>query len=308
MKNRRELLDQLQTVRDYLRWATSYMTEHKVYFGHGSDNAWDESVFLLQAALHWPEPLDEKVLDSRLLLPERERVLDFLLLRVEQRMPLPYITGRAWFAGIPFAIDRRAIIPRSPIAELIEQGFAPWYSGPPIERVLDLCAGSGCIGIACAAYLPDADVDLADISTTALALAQDNICEHELQSRVRAIQSDLFSALAAEGKRYDIIVSNPPYVDAGDLASMPAEFHHEPALALAAGEDGLELAHGILREAGDFLSEHGLLILEVGNSATALEQQYPDIPFTWIDFERGGEGVLVITATELAEVRGRFVE
>jgi ribosomal protein L3 glutamine methyltransferase len=306
MKDREDIVNQLHTVRDYVRWGTSLMTEHGVFFGHGSDNAWDESLFLVQAALHWPQPFTEQVLDSRLLLVERNKIIDWLLRRTQQRLPLPYITGRAWFAGLQFNVDRRVIIPRSPIAELIEQDFAPWYAGAGIESVLDLCAGSGCIGIACAMYMPDARVDLVDISTAALELATENIRLHAVADRVVPIQSDLFAALAPEKKRYDLIVSNPPYVDAADLASMPAEFRHEPGIALAAGEDGLELAHRILREAPDYLADDGLLVLEVGNSAVALERCYPDIAFTWVDFERGGEGVLVISAAELAANRASF--
>lgn len=306
MKQRQQILDQLHTVRDYLRYATSLMTRNKVYFGHGSDNAWDEAVFLLQAALHWPQAMEPHILDSRLLVSEREAILDLLLARVEQRMPLPYLTGRAWFADMPFKIDRRAIIPRSPIAELIEQGFTPWYGGSSVDRVLDLCAGSGCIGIACAAWLQQPQVDLVDLSPAALSLAQENIAEHNLHDQVHVIESDLFAALAADEKRYDIIVSNPPYVDSRDLAEMPAEYRHEPSMALAAGDDGLSLARRILAESSDYLAADGLLVLEVGNSATALQAQYPGVPFTWVDFERGGEGVLVISATELAAQRHHF--
>jgi ribosomal protein L3 glutamine methyltransferase len=305
MKNRQEIVSQLHSVRDYVRWSTSTMVEHGVYFGHGTDNAWDESLYLVQAALHWPQPLDAQMFDSRLLLPERNRIVDWVLKRVEQRMPLPYVTGSAWFAGLPFTIDRRAIIPRSPIAELIAQDFQPWYRGEQPKSVLDLCAGSGCIGIACAMYMPGIEVDLVDLSAPALALAQENIERHALQDRVTAIESDLFAGLAP-GRRYNIIASNPPYVDAADLASMPAEYRHEPALALGSGADGLELSRRLLREAGNYLSDDGLLVLEVGNSAVALEQQYPEIAFTWIDFERGGEGVLVMTAEELAAQQHLF--
>jgi ribosomal protein L3 glutamine methyltransferase len=306
MKNRQQIVEQLQTVRDYVRWGTSLMSRHQVFFGHGTDNAWDESLFLVQAALDWPQPIDAQILDSRLLREERERIVDWLLLRVEQRMPLPYISGRAWFAGLPFIVDRRVIIPRSPIAELIEEQFAPWFQGEDIRLVLDLCCGSGCIGIACAMHIPGAEVDLVDISEPALAVARDNIALHQLEKRVTAIESDLFTALAADKKRYDVIVSNPPYVDAADLATMPAEFRHEPSIALAAGEDGLELAHQILRHAGTYLSDNGLLVMELGNSAQALENYYPEVPFIWVEFEHGGDGVLVISARELAAHQSLF--
>ncbi len=306
MKNRQEIIETLQTVRDYVRWGTSLMTRHQVFFGHGTDNAWDESLFLVQAALDFPEPVTDRILDGRLLREERTRIVDWLSLRVEQRLPLPYISGQAWFAGLPFNVDRRVIIPRSPIAELIEQCFEPWYSGPRIDSVLDLCCGSGCIGIACASYLADVRVDLVDISAPALQLARDNIALHQFEGRVNPVQSDLFASLDSHHARYDLIVSNPPYVDSADLASMPAEFRHEPAIALAAGDDGLELARRILRDAAAHLNDEGLLVLEVGNSAEALERAYPDVPFTWVDFERGGEGVLVISAQELADYQGHF--
>ncbi len=306
MKNRQEIIETLQTVRDYVRWGSSLMARHRVFFGHGTDNAWDESLFLVQAALDLPDPIDAQILDSRLLREERIRIVDWFSMRVEQRLPLPYISGRAWFAGLPFIVDRRVIIPRSPIAELIEQHFAPWFPGTRISSVLDLCCGSGCIGIACAAYISEARVDLVDISAPALDLAAQNIALHQLEDRVTLIQSDLFAALADPHKRYDVIVSNPPYVDAADLASMPPEFRHEPGIALAAGEDGLELAHRILRGAADYLSDNGLLVMEVGNSAVALENYYSDVPFTWIEFERGGEGVLAISAAELAAYQKYF--
>lgn len=305
MDDKETIVNTLVTVRDYLRWATSLMSREQVFFGHGSDNPWDESVFLLQAALDWPEDLSEKILEAKLLPKERERVVDWLGQRVGQRKPLPYITGRAWFAEMPFICDERAIIPRSPIAELIRQGYEPWYQGCGIQRVLDLCAGGGCIGIASAMWLPDCEVDLVEIDPDTAQLAQDNIAFHGLGERVKLVQSDLFDGLP-DGSRYDVIVSNPPYVDAADLASMPEEFHHEPGLALAAGADGLDLARRILAQAADFLSDDGLLVLEVGNSGEALEQAFPSLGFTWVDFEHGGEGVLVAAASELKQWRELF--
>jgi ribosomal protein L3 glutamine methyltransferase len=302
----REVTEQLVTVRDYLRWGTSVMSEQGVFFGHGTDNAWDECLALLQGALHWPQALDAAVLDSRLLPAERARVVAFVLQRVEQRLPLPYITGRAWFAGLPFKVDRRAIVPRSPLAELIEQGMQPWYGGPQPPRVLDLCAGSGCIGIAAAVWLPGSVVDLVDIDPEVLALAEENIALHGVGDRVRPIVSDLFEALTPGRDCYDLILSNPPYVDARDLAELPPEFRHEPMLALAAGEDGLDCARRILRGAVDYLAEDGVLVLEVGNSAPALEEAFPDLAFTWVELERGGEGVMVATAAELRLWRDSF--
>lgn len=300
------ITDQLATVRDYLRWGASRMAEAGIHFGHGTNNAFDEARDLVLWALHLPHDTDASVLDARLTLRERERVVEVLRRRVVSRVPAPYITGVAWFAGVPFVVDERVIIPRSPIAELIEKGFAPWLGHEP-ERVLDLCAGSGCIGIACALYLADADVDLVDISADALACAAENVDRHGLADRIRLIESDLFGALTPGEDRYDLIVSNPPYVDAAGLAAMPAEYRHEPNLALAAGDDGLDLARRILREAPAFLTDDGVLVLEVGNSGMALEESCPEVPFTWVEFERGGHGVLVMTAAELARHRESFV-
>jgi ribosomal protein L3 glutamine methyltransferase len=210
---------------------------------------------------------------------------------------VPYLTGEAWFAGMPFYVNPSVLIPRSPIAELIERGFYPWAHTPP-ERVLDLCCGGGCIGIACANYLPDTRVDLADISSDALVVAEDNIRRYGLEERVSCYQGDLFSALP-EGRCYDLIVCNPPYVDAADMASLPAEYLHEPVLALAAGKDGLDLLRVILAQAADYLNEQGILIVEVGNSWQALEQAFPHLPFMWFEFERGGHGVFLLDRAQL---------
>jgi len=207
--------------------------------------------------------------------------------------------GRAWFAGLEFLCDRRAIIPRSPIAELILHGFRPWYNGPAPGHILDLCCGGGCIGLAAAYQFPDARVDLLDVDSGALDLARENAEQLGLQGRVTLIESDLFEALA--DTRYDLILSNPPYVDAADLAAMPAEFHHEPKDALGSGADGLDLTRRILSCAHPFLAASGLLIVEVGNSWAALEQAYPKVPFTWVEFEHGGDGVFALTAQELQD-------
>ncbi|MCP4465779.1 MAG: 50S ribosomal protein L3 N(5)-glutamine methyltransferase [Halieaceae bacterium] len=224
--------------------------------------------------------------------------------RCKERLPLPYLTGEAWFAGLSFSVDERVLIPRSPIAELIERGFEPWLANQSVASILDLCTGGGCIGIACAHYFEEAAIDLADLSDDALAVAADNIARYELQQRVSTIQSDLFSAL--QGRSYDLIVSNPPYVDTEDLASMPAEYQHEPALALGSGADGLVLPRRILREAPRHLNDGGLLVVEVGNSGIALEQAFPGVAFTWVEFERGGHGVFVFSREELVQLAGEF--
>ncbi len=295
---------QLHTLRDYLRWIYSEFNQHDLFYGHGTDNAWDEAVHLLLQAAHLPLDVEPALLDARLLDEEKSRVLDWVEQRIEQRVPLPYLTGQAWFAGMPFHVDRRVIIPRSPILSLLDEGFQPWLGEQPVHRILDLCTGSGCIGIACAELFGEADVDLVDLSAEALEVARSNIARHELAERVTARQSDLFAAL--EGQVYDLIVSNPPYVDASDFREMPAEFGHEPVMALTSGEDGLDITRRILREAADYLSADGLLVVEVGNSEVALQAQFPDVPFTWVELPQGGNGVFLLTAQQLRSYQDRF--
>ncbi|MCP5160415.1 MAG: 50S ribosomal protein L3 N(5)-glutamine methyltransferase [Hahellaceae bacterium] len=290
-----QITENLITIRDYIRFAVSRFNEADLFYGHGTDNAWDEAVYLVLRTLYLPWDIDRSLLDSRLTMVEREVVLGNILRRIENRLPSAYILGEGWFMGLPFNVTQDVLVPRSPISELIQADFQPWMQQAP-ERILDLCTGSGCIGIACAYQYPEAEVVLSDISAEALLVAESNIDRHKLRDRVQAIQSDVFDNL--EG-RFDLIVSNPPYVDAGDIAGMPAEFHSEPMLGLAAGDDGLDIARRILREARNYLSEEGLLVVEVGNSWEALEAAYPDVPFTWVEFENGGLGVFIMTAQEL---------
>ncbi|UTW50097.1 50S ribosomal protein L3 N(5)-glutamine methyltransferase [Bacterioplanoides sp. SCSIO 12839] len=271
------------------------MAEAGIYFGHGTDNPQDESVLLVTHALGLPWNQADQWRDCRLTRSERETVVSLLVTRIEQRVPAPYLVGEAWFCGLPYLVDERVLIPRSPIAELIETNFQPWLQHQP-KRIMDLCTGSGCIGIACAMQFPDAQVELLDISFDALAVAEENIQRLEVHDRVVALQSDLFSA--AHG-RYDLIVSNPPYVDADDMACLPDEFHHEPELALAAGNDGLDLVRIMLKQACDHLTDDGVLVVEVGNSWPALADAYPQLPFQWQEFERGGHGVFVLHAKDL---------
>ncbi|WP_163559451.1 50S ribosomal protein L3 N(5)-glutamine methyltransferase [Halomonas sp. NO4] len=292
-----DLCEGLVSLRDYLRWAASEFHLAGLFHGHGSDSPWDEAVALTLGALHLPWNVDPAVLDARLLPLERARIVALVRERITTRRPLPYLLGEAFFAGVPFHVDERVLIPRSPIAELIEDGFAAWFGDAPPARVLDLCTGSGCIGIATALHLPICEVDLADVSAEALAVAKHNIARHDVGARVRAVLSDVFDGLA--GQRYDLIVANPPYVDARDLATMPAEFRHEPTLALGAGADGLDVVRRILREARDYLTDDGVLIVEVGNSDRHLEAAFPELPFLWLDFERGGHGVFALNAAEL---------
>lgn len=286
----------LFTLRDFIRWSASQFINAKLYFGHGTDNAWDEAEQLVLYAVHLTPPLDSEWLSARLTLQEREQVLEVIQRRINERIPAAYITGEAWFAGLPFTVDERVLVPRSPIAELILKGFEPWLNNPPRE-ILDLCTGSGCIGIACAYAFPEAEVQLSDISYDALAVADENIQRHNLEDRVFAIQSDLFANLG--GRKFDLIVSNPPYVDAEDLASMPEEYQAEPPIGLGSGEDGLDFTRRLLAEAADYLTDDGILIVEVGNSWVALADAYPDLPFTWIEFERGGHGVFMLHRDDL---------
>lgn len=293
------LNDRPQTVGDALQYCCDALENSDVYFGHGTDNAWDEAVQMVLCTADLPFDSDETILQQPLTDAVFAQLQAVLRQRINDFLPLPYLLGKAWFAGLEFRCDARAIIPRSPIAELILGEFQPWYRGAGLTRILDLCCGGGCIGLAIAHYFPEAHVDLLDIDEAALELARENAVLLGVQDRVTIIQSDVFSALADE--RYDLIVSNPPYVDAADLASMPAEYHHEPERSLGSGADGLDLARRILRDAGQFLREDGLLIVEVGNSGEALEEAYPQVPFTWVEFEYGGDGVFTLSAHELQQ-------
>ncbi|NVK41296.1 MAG: 50S ribosomal protein L3 N(5)-glutamine methyltransferase [Oceanospirillaceae bacterium] len=295
-----QVVNELFTIRDFVRWSLSQFHRHEVFFGHGTDNAWDEAVQLVLGAVDLPWNADPAVLDARLTYGERKRVVEFLRQRVEERRPLPYIIGEAWYLDMPFYVSESVLVPRSPIAELIRNRFEPWLRPGPVTRILDLCTGSGCIGIGCAYAFEEAEVDLVDVSVDALEVAARNVARHELGDRVFPIQSDMLSAL--QGRCYDLIVCNPPYVDQADLEAMPAEYRHEPDLALGSGEDGLDLTRALLRQACDYLTDGGLLVVEVGNSEVHLMQQYPQIPFIWVDLEHGN-GVFAITAEELRRYR-----
>ena len=290
---------QLKTVGEALEYCAQTLEQSDVFFGHGTDNAWDEAAELVLSVADVSIDAEGDVMQLPLAQDVAARVQNLLQRRITEQLPLPYLTGRAWFAGLQFRCDQRAIIPRSPLGELILNEFQPWYSGGGPSRILDLCCGGGCIGLAAAYYFPEAEVDLLDIDPDALSLARENAAYLGLQDRVAIEQSDLFDALADQS--YDVIISNPPYVDAADLASMPAEYHHEPERALGSGADGLDLTRRILRSAGAFLRNSGVLIVEVGNSSPALEAAYPEVPFTWVEFEHGGEGVFTLTAQELQE-------
>ena len=298
--------DALTTMRDFIRWGASRFAEAGLFFGHGTDNPIDEAAVLVLYALHLEPELPGMYLDSRLTEPEKNRVLGLLERRIRERVPAAYLPGEAIFAGLKFFVNEQVLVPRSPIAELIEKGFEPWITPDSVTRVLDMCTGSGCIAVGCAHCFPEASIDAVDISPGALEVARDNIMRHGLEERVEPIHSDLFQAL--KGRRYDLIVSNPPYVSPDELSQLPPEYHREPPLGLEAGEDGLDLACRILRESPDYLEPGGILVVEVGNSDEALIARYPDIPFLWLHFERGGKGVFLLTAEQLNEFQPVFLE
>ncbi|CUA83071.1 [LSU ribosomal protein L3P]-glutamine N5-methyltransferase [Pseudidiomarina woesei] len=274
-----------------------------IYFGHGTDNAYSEAQLLLGHVTQLDFNQLEQFQSARLQDAEWQHFTKLVQQRIDERKPAAYLIGQAWFAGLPFVVDERVLVPRSPIAELIEQRFSQWLTDEP-TRILDLCTGSGCIAIACAYAFENAEVDALDLSLDALAVAEQNIAMHDLEHRVIPIQSNLYDAIPKQ--RYDLIVTNPPYVDAEDMADLPDEFRHEPELGLAAGDDGLDLVRTILREAPDHLTENGWLVCEVGNSMVALAEEFPEVPFEWVRFEHGGDGVFVLSYQDLIKYQQQF--
>lgn len=290
-----------QTVGGALERVFAALEGAELFYGHGTDNPWDEAVQLVLCACRYPVDAGEAVLSDKLDAMHWKRIVNWVSLRVEQRLPLPYITGEAWFAGLRFHCDRRALVPRSPLAELILRDFAPWWTGPnPPSSLLDLCCGGGAIGIAAAVMNPELQLSLADIDADALSLAGENVAAYKLQSRASLFRSDLFTDIPQQ--QFDIILSNPPYVDAGDMASMPEEYRSEPQLGLASGQDGLVHTRAILCAAADYLTDRGLLFVEVGNSWLALDRLLERYPLTWLEFESGGHGVFVLRREELPAV------
>ncbi len=289
---------QLTTLEDILEWATQLFEDSNIYFGHGTDNAWDEAVHLAMHVLKLPSDVDAAVIDTVPNPDQKAMLIQLINRRASERMPVPYLTQEAWFANLKFYVDQRVIIPRSPMAELILNGFQPWLGERSVLRILDLCTGSGCIAIACAKMFQNAKVDAVDISAEALAVAKINVQAHECEDRVRLITSDLFSA--CKNEKYDIIISNPPYVSQQEIEDMPVEYSAEPALALAAGNDGLDIVKTILKEACHYMTENGLLFVEVGNAEVELQNQYSHLPFTWLEFEQGGTGVFLLRAGDKA--------
>lgn len=285
----------MKTVEDWIRQGAEFFEAAGLYFGHGTDNAFDEAAVLIAWVLgsSWEE-LQSSLANT--LTPEQtQQISQLFKRRVEERIPAAYLTGEAWFAGYKFKVNADVLVPRSPIAELIQNEFRPWIHGLP-GSILDLCCGSGCIGIASAHAFPEAHVVMTDISAAAIAIARDNIALHGLQDRVEAKESDGFAQIRGN---FDLIVSNPPYVDTDDLANMPDEYRAEPEIGLASGRDGLEFTRHILKNAARFLNQKGSLIVEVGNSAEALEELLPKVPFMWPEFEYGGHGVFVLSRDDL---------
>jgi ribosomal protein L3 glutamine methyltransferase len=286
------------TVAELVASVARRLKRAKVYFGHGTDNAADEAAALVLHALG--QPYDAPVSNRRVSAVQREKVEGLLRRRIEERVPLAYLTHEAWFAGLPFHVDERVLIPRSAIAELIERRFSPWIAHQRVKHILDMGTGSGCIALACAKAFPRARVDAVDIDAKALEVAAINRSRLRLTRRVRLIESDHFTALS--GNSYDIIVSNPPYVGTREMRGLPREYRHEPRGALESGRDGLESVATILREARKFLRPRGLLVVEVGNTERLLARAFPTLPFTWLDFERGGGGVFLLTREQLEKV------
>jgi len=288
----------LRTVRDLVRWGASRFQQAGLHFGHGTDNALDEAFHLVLHALHLPPDLPTVYLEAAVTASERSAVLKLLQARLRTRKPAAYLIGEIQFCGLPFTVDERVLVPRSPIGQLIEKQFRPWLQRAP-RAILDLCAGSGCIGIACAYAFDEARVDLAEISPGALAVCRQNIERHGVGERVRALKSDLYDGLG--DARYDLIVSNPPYVPLGEWKTLAAEYQQEPKMALAAGKDGMDLVARILAEAPARLNAGGWLVCEVGGSVPEFEVRWPRLPVTWVEFERGGDGVFIISREELME-------
>ena len=298
------MISATNTPRALIHWGADRFQEAGLVFAHGTDNALDEAACLVMHALQIGYHQPDAALDEEITQAERLRVLQLLQRRISSREPAAYLLHEAWFANLPFYVDKRVLVPRSPIAELIDARFMPWVNPGQVGRILDMCTGSGCIGIACAHAFPDASVDLTDLSSDALDVARKNILRHHLADRIEAIQSDIFSAL--HGRVYDIIVANPPYVPAEEMQLLAPEFGHEPSLGLLAGPDGLDIVVQILTHAARHLDRNGILVVEVGHTEGLLVAQFPDVPFMWLEFEHGGSGVFMLEAAQLDHFQPLF--
>lgn len=302
--NIRAIAGELHTIRDLVRWGMSQFTQADLCFAHGMPNALDEAAYLCLTTLHLPPDLSEQYLDCNLTHEEKRAVLENYRTRLTERKPAAYIINEAWFAGMSFYVDERVLIPRSPIAELIQQQFSPWIDAAGVTRILDLCTGSGCIACACACAFEQAHIVASDISADALEVAEINRDDHGLQQRMELIESDLFESIPVQ--QFDIIVSNPPYVSEEEMARLDKEFRFEPGSGLVAGKNGMDKVVQILKHARKYLSGHGILVVEVGYSMPALVKLLPQVAFTWLEFEHGGEGVFLLTAVQLDEYQTEF--
>lgn len=298
-----DVSEQLHTIGDYVRFGASQFNQAELYFGHGTINAWDEAITLIMHQLSLPSDMVDELMQCRLVTQEKQAILALFERRITEGLPAAYLTNQAMFCGLPFYVDERVLVPRSPIGELIGNKFEGLIDSAP-QQILDLCTGSGCIAIACAINFPEADVDAADLSVDALNVAQMNIEGHGLVEQVIPIYSDVFSGV--EGQSYDLIVTNPPYVDQEDVDALPQEFLHEPKMGLGSGFDGLDITRQILSEAANHLNDNGVLICEVGNSQVHLTAAFPNVPFQWLTFERGGHGVFRITKAQLQQHQQEF--
>lgn len=299
-----DVITTLSSIRDYIRWGASCFAEQQIFLGHGTVTPLDEAAAIVLHTLNQPYDLADAYLDCALTLPERQAILNLFERRIVERKPSAYLTHEAIFAGLSFYVDERVLVPRSPIAELIAERFEPWIEEDQVFNILDLCTGSACIAIACAYAFPDAQVDAVDLSIDALTVAEINVEKHDLLDQVKLYQSDLFAALPA--KPYDIIVSNPPYVAISEWESLPAEFHAEPEMGFTGGESGLDLVVRILADAKHYLAQQGILIIEVGSSAETLQEMFPTVPFQWLEFEHGGDGVFLLTAQQVNDFHSLF--
>ena len=299
-----QTIQTLATVRDYIRWGASRFAEAKLFHGHDTVTALDDAAALVLHSLHLPYNLSESYFSAQLTVDERHKIVDLINHRINTRVPSAYLMHEAIFAGLPFYVDERVLVPRSPIAELIREQFSPWVEPDQIHHVLDLCTGSACIAIACAYAFPDAQVDAVDLSEEALEVAKINVAKHEVEDQLTLHHSDLFNALPAQ--KYDLIVSNPPYVAIAEWEQLPAEFHAEPEMGFTGGESGLDLVIKILVDSAEYISEQGILIVEVGSSAETLQKQFPEVPFYWLNFEHGGDGVFLLTAEQVFQFNTHF--
>ena len=298
-----EVSEQLHTVNDYIRFGASQFNQAELYFGHGTNNAWHEAMILVMYRLSLPTEMVDDAMSCRLIKEERLAILQLFDRRITEGLPAAYLTNQAMFCGLPFYVDERVLVPRSPIGELIDNRFNGLIDKSP-SRILDLCTGSGCIAIACAVAFPEAEVDAVDLSIDALNVAEINIEGHGLSAQVIPIHSDVFSGV--EGQSYDLIVTNPPYVDQEDVDSLPQEYLHEPEMGLGSGFDGLDITRKILAQAASHLHDNGVLICEVGNSQVHLSAAFPNVPFQWLEFERGGHGVFRLTKAQLEQHQQDF--